>query len=486
MSGSYSCKSAYSSMFTGTVRFSPWKRIWRSWAPPNCRFFIWLAVNNKCWTSDRLAKKGLPHQPTCPLCDQEAESINHLLSGCVLSREVWAWLLRELKLNVLPPTSSSRFCSWWKRTATSLEKSLRKGFNSLVILVSWELWKHRNACVFDGVRPQAQTVLTQVAAEGHLWCLARALGLHDLLLRRDFNLIYQAADKNNNNLNRALMGRFRHFLDDMQIKEVPLLGQKFTWSNEQDNPTLVRLDRAFCSLEWEEIFPDAVLQSSTAGVSNHCPLILGLKVSSSGKRRFHFESFWPNLPGFHDAVKLNWEASVSSSCPVERVFLKLQRLSRGLQKWSHRKVGNVKMQLAMAKEVLRRLEVARDLRALSQGEDWLRKKLKLHCLGLASLERTIARLRSRVLFLKEGDANTSFFHQQARYRKKKSFISKLQVDDNLYVSQEDKQEVVADFFESLLGSSEERDFSFDLAAFHTQQQQGLSPWRSLSQPKKFG
>ncbi|WVZ86585.1 hypothetical protein U9M48_033340 [Paspalum notatum var. saurae] len=91
----------------------------------------------------------------------EAESINHLLSGCVLSREVWAWLLRELKLNVLPPTSSSRFCSWWKRTATSLEKSLRKGFNSLVILVSWELWKHRNACVFDGVRPQAQTVLTQ-------------------------------------------------------------------------------------------------------------------------------------------------------------------------------------------------------------------------------------------------------------------------------------------------------------------------------------
>ena len=183
MSGSYSCKSAYSSMFTGTVRFSPWKRIWRSWAPPNCRFFIWLAVNNKCWTSDRLAKRGLPHQPACPLCDQEAESINHLLSGCVLSREVWAWLLRELKLNVLPPTSSSRFCSWWKRTATSLEKSLRKGFNSLVILVSWELWKHRNACVFDGVRPQAQTVLTHVAAEGHLWCLAGASGLHDLLLR---------------------------------------------------------------------------------------------------------------------------------------------------------------------------------------------------------------------------------------------------------------------------------------------------------------
>jgi hypothetical protein len=50
--------------------------------------------------------------------------------------------------------------------------------------------------------------------------------------------------------------------------------------------------------------------------------------------------------------------------------------------------------------------------------------LKLHCLGLASLERTIARLRSRILYLQEGDANTSFFHQQARYRKKKNFIAK--------------------------------------------------------------
>ncbi|WVZ79973.1 hypothetical protein U9M48_027494 [Paspalum notatum var. saurae] len=181
------------------------------------------------------------------------------------------------------------------------------------------------------------------------------------------------------------------------------------------------------------------------------------------------------MPGFLDAVKQNWEAPVSSSCPVERVFLKLQRLSKGLQRWSNRKVGNVKMQQAMAKEILHRLETARDSLALSQCEEWLRKKLKLHCLGLASLERTIARLRSRVLYLKEGDANTSFFHQHACYRKKKNFISKLQVKDRLYVSQEEKQDVVADFFEALLGSSEERDFSFDLATFHPQHQQDLSP-----------
>ncbi|WVZ64627.1 hypothetical protein U9M48_014121 [Paspalum notatum var. saurae] len=69
------------------------------------------------------------------------------------------------------------------KASASLDKNLRKGFNSLVILVAWLLWKHRNARVFDGTPPQVQTVLSQVAAEGHLWCLAGAAGLQELLSR---------------------------------------------------------------------------------------------------------------------------------------------------------------------------------------------------------------------------------------------------------------------------------------------------------------
>jgi hypothetical protein len=254
------------------------------------------------------------------------------------------------------------------------------------------------------------------------------------LFTGDFNMIYQAADKNNANLNRALMGRFRRFLDDCLLKEIPLHGRKFTWSNERSSPTLVRLDRVFCCNDWEDFFPNSLLQSASSGVSDHCPLILSLNVQTHKKRRFHFESYWPKLPGFFEAVSQSWNALVSTACPVEGIFLKLQRLSKGLQKWSHHKVGNVKLQLATAMEILHRLEIARDNRVLSPGEEWLRKKLKLHCLGLASLERTIVRLRSRILYLQEGDANTSFFHQQARYRKKKNFIAKFQVEKRIVTS----------------------------------------------------
>jgi hypothetical protein len=44
----------------------------------------------------------------------------------------------------------------------------------------------------------------------------------------DFNLIYRVEDKNNNNVHRAMMGCFRRFLNDLELREVELLGRKFT------------------------------------------------------------------------------------------------------------------------------------------------------------------------------------------------------------------------------------------------------------------
>lgn len=171
-------------MFVGSIRFPPWKRIWKTWALANCKLFIWLAINNRCWTSDRLARRGLPHQAACPFCDQAAETINHVLSSCVLVREVWSTTLIRLNhiVRLRPPNADSSFNSWWSRTAASLPKVLRKGFNSFVILVLWEIWKHRNACVFKNVRLDAQKVVHVVAAEGHL-CLVGASALQDLVLR---------------------------------------------------------------------------------------------------------------------------------------------------------------------------------------------------------------------------------------------------------------------------------------------------------------
>jgi hypothetical protein len=61
----------------------------------------------------------------------------------------------------------------------------------------------------------------------------------------DFNLIYKAEDQSNTNLDRSMMGQFRRFFNDLELQELALSGRRFTWSNECEAPTLVRLDRGF-------------------------------------------------------------------------------------------------------------------------------------------------------------------------------------------------------------------------------------------------
>jgi hypothetical protein len=58
------------------------------------------------------------------------------------------------------------------------------------------------------------------------------------LLIGDFNLIYKSQDKNNGRLNTDLMLKFRRALNHLEVKEVDLIGKKFTWTNNQVPPIL--------------------------------------------------------------------------------------------------------------------------------------------------------------------------------------------------------------------------------------------------------
>jgi len=177
-SGVYTAKSAYDALFEGAISFAPYERIWKSWAPPKCRFFMWLAAHNRCWTADRLARRGLTHPDRCLLCDQEEENIQHLLIGCVFARQFWFELLQIVGLAALAPQPEvPSFDDWWDKAASTVDGDTRKGLNSLIILGAWTIWKLRNDCVFNGAAPSIPVALARAREEAHLWSLAGAKGL---------------------------------------------------------------------------------------------------------------------------------------------------------------------------------------------------------------------------------------------------------------------------------------------------------------------
>jgi hypothetical protein len=181
-SGQYSAKSSYESLFLGATSFEPCERIWKSWAPPKCHMFLWLAAHKRCWTADRLAKRALPHPDKCPLCDQEEENIDHLLVSCVFTRQFWYLLLRQIGLHSFAPQPTDlNFDSWWRRIDAATTGLNKKGLNSLVILGAWIIWNHRNRCVFDGDSPNLTKALILAGEERQMWKMAGARGLSFLM-----------------------------------------------------------------------------------------------------------------------------------------------------------------------------------------------------------------------------------------------------------------------------------------------------------------
>jgi hypothetical protein len=112
-SGLYSASSAYMRFHGDATTFELAKIIWKTWAPPRCKYFIWLASLNRCWIADRLARHGMDHPDRCPLCDQQDEIVQHMLVACVFTREVWFRTLSRLGLQHLAPTYDAAVFQDW-------------------------------------------------------------------------------------------------------------------------------------------------------------------------------------------------------------------------------------------------------------------------------------------------------------------------------------------------------------------------------------
>jgi hypothetical protein len=170
--GSYSSKSAYTMMHTGAIHFRGHSLIWKTWAPMKVKIFLWLAFKRRHWTNDRRVRHGLVAREECYLCDQAPETIDHLLTCCPYSREVWFFMCSALG-RPLPPASTT-VRSWWMRMRAGLQTSQRKGLDSLFALVSWQLWKERNArCFRESASPVAE-LLQVIKAQAELWVQAGA------------------------------------------------------------------------------------------------------------------------------------------------------------------------------------------------------------------------------------------------------------------------------------------------------------------------
>jgi hypothetical protein len=129
------------------------------------------------------------------------------------------------------------------------------------------------------------------------------------------------------------------------------------WSNEQQDPTMSKLDAFFCNEEWDIAFSSHILHTLSSSLSDHCQLLLASNKGPKKPRSFQFENFWIKMPGFKDVAQEAWNNVAGHEEPCQRLFHKLKATGKSLQKWSKSLFSKAKVELHMALEVILRLDV---------------------------------------------------------------------------------------------------------------------------------
>ena len=146
------------------------------------------------------------------------------------------------------------------------------------------------------------------------------------VLTGDFNLILNEADKSNDKVDRANLRRFRRTVAALELQDLHLHERCFTWSNEHENPTLVRLDRVLVSLDWDTLFPNTHLRGLGSEASDHCALLLQTNMGQMSKARFHFEVFWPKFEDYDEFIVQAWKRPTVACDPLAWLDLMLKNL----------------------------------------------------------------------------------------------------------------------------------------------------------------
>jgi hypothetical protein len=100
---------------------------------------------------------------------------------------------------------------------------------------------------------------------------------------------------------------FNDFIGKFQLKELFISGAKFTWSNKQKHPILVKLDKMLVTYEWEDRFPKCFAWSKAWVGLDHFPLVLDSGEHGAPRPKyFFFQEQWLLNDGFHKMVSNKW------------------------------------------------------------------------------------------------------------------------------------------------------------------------------------
>ena len=156
-----------------------------------------------------------------------------------------------------------------------------------------------------------------------------------------------------------------------------------------------------------------------------------------------------------------WSGYTFSGTPSFVLAHKIKALKRDLKVWNREKFGNLSFNKNRLMAELLALDITEGQHGLSYEEKLLRETLKAELIRLAHLAEISWRQKSRVLWLKEGDNNTKFFHKMANYHQRCNYMENLEVEGVVYKEVQAVRDQAVQFYNLLYQEHEAWRSKFD-------------------------
>jgi ribonuclease HI/exonuclease III len=272
----------------------------------------------------------------------------------------------------------------------------------------------------------------------------------------DFNIIRTLKEKKGGTrrLERDTNG-FNNLIEELSLVDLDYNNGMYTWSNRRTGVQQVscKLDRFLTS---EAFLMEGVAMTSTIldlSGSDHWPIQLWVDIQATpGKKPFRFEQFWLDHPDFQQNIQKWWEqAAIPNGSKMYKFQQKLKNLKQKLKSWNKHTFGNI---FDSQKELKQQMEeIQRKIRDQGLTEALKEQEMKVsqHLETRKKQEEILWKQKSRIVWLKEGERNTSFFHRTAIQRRHSNKITQLTSEDGAIIqSHEDLEKTLIAHFQHRL------------------------------------
>lgn len=270
------------------------------------------------------------------------------------------------------------------------------------------------------------------------WC---ALG--------DFNAVRYPEERkgsgNPSNTQRMESAEFNEFIEGMEMLDIPLIGRRFTWVRPNGSQ-MSRLDIILVSPSWFDKWSGFVQEVLQRDISDHCPLLLRISYQNWGPKPFRFLNCWFDDKRFRGFVEKTWHETKIEGRGAFVLMEKLKVMKTNLKKWNLEVFGDVNRKKKKAADILNELEKKAEVSDLGEEELKQRREYGAEFWKRAKQAESLACQKAKIKWVKEGDANTKFFHAMINFRRKTNSLTGLNINGEWCEDPRSVKKEVLNFF----------------------------------------